>query len=82
MKINNLLSKSIPYFCNISLFDHISSSTSTSMDCGDVENCYNIKLKPLRVKVKRLRLDPDSLRKWKKEMENDTEVIEIREGLI
>ena len=52
------------------------------MDCGDVERCDNMKVKPLRVKVKRLRLDPDCLRKWKKEMENDTEVIEIREGLI
>ena len=44
------------------------------MDCGKV--C--IKIKPLRVQVKRLRLDPETLRMWKMKIENDPEVIEIR----
>ena len=47
-----------------------------------VKEVISIKIKPLRVKVKRLRLDPNSLRMWKMEKEKDTEVIEIREGLI
>ena len=37
-----------------------------------------IKIKPLRVKVKRLRQDPETIQKWKKQMEKDAEVIEIR----
>ena len=51
------------------------------MDCEDKIIKY-IKIKPLRVKVKRIRLDPETLRMLKMDKEKDAEVIEIREGLI
>ena len=53
------------------------------MDCGVAKVSNIVKLKPLRVNLKRLRLKPENIRKWKLEKENDEEVIEIREeGLI
>ena len=41
-----------------------------------------IKVKPIRVKVKKISLDPETLRRLKMENEKEAEVIEIREGLI
>jgi len=46
------------------------------MDCED-EIIKYIKIKPLRVKVKRLRQDPETIRMWKKQLEKDADVIEI-----
>ena len=51
------------------------------MDCEDVKRCCKM-IKPLKVRIKRLRLDPDTFRKWKMEMKKDAEIIEIRRGLI
>ena len=49
------------------------------MDCGDGEKFIRyIKIKPVRVKVKRLRQDPETIRMWRKHIEKDAEVIEIR----
>ena len=51
------------------------------MDRGDgagAEFIKYIKIKPLRVKVKRLSQDPETIQMWKKQMEKDAEVIEIR----
>ena len=62
---------SIPDYCK----------SIVSMDHGAVVIKY-IKVKPLRVKVKRIRLDPETLRMLKMDKEKDAEVIEIREGLI
>ena len=47
------------------------------MECGKVVIKY-IRIKPLKVQVKRLRLDPEALQMWKTEIEKDAEVIEIR----
>ena len=53
------------------------------MDCGVAKVSNIVQLNPLRVDLKRLRLKPENIRKWKLEKENDAEVIEIREeGLI
>ena len=51
------------------------------MDHGTVVIKY-IKVKPIRVKVKKISLDPETLRRLKMENEKEAEVIEIREGLI
>ena len=37
-------------------------------------------IKPLKVRVKRLRLDPDTFRKWKMEMKKDAEIVDFMDN--